>query len=174
MAGTTPDPLAQPVALPAPTTCDGPPDDPRLRAVGVLLTTASLMERLLGAAIQREAGISHSMFEVLLILSERPDGTPMSRLSGGLVLTSGGTTRLIDRMVQARLVTREPSADDRRVQLVFTTEHGRRTLATAAAAHTRETDRLLHAALSPAEAAAMVDALDRLGRQARAELPPLR
>ncbi|MCX4750820.1 MarR family transcriptional regulator [Kitasatospora sp. NBC_01287] len=147
--------------------------DPGIQAVGVLLNTSALIERLLAGAIQRAAGISHSMFEVLLILAAQPGGTPVSRLSGGLVLTSGGATRLIDRMTEVGLVTRTPSPTDRRVQLVAMTEQGERTLLTAAAAHTREAERLLHGALAPAEATAMVDALDRLGRHARAELPPL-
>ncbi|MDH6121132.1 MarR family winged helix-turn-helix transcriptional regulator [Kitasatospora sp. GAS204B] len=147
--------------------------DPGIQAIGVLLNTSALIERLLGGAIQHEAGISHSMFEVLLILAAEPDGTPMSRLSGGLVLTSGGATRLIDRMIEAGLVTRTPSPTDRRVQLVAMTDHGEQTLLTAAAAHTREARRLLRGALSEAEAAGMVDALDRLGRHARTELPPL-
>ncbi|WP_329561684.1 MarR family winged helix-turn-helix transcriptional regulator [Kitasatospora sp. NBC_01266] len=147
--------------------------DPGIQAIGVLLNTSALIERLLGGAIQREAGISHSMFEVLLILAAHPDGTPMNRLSGGLVLTSGGATRLIDRMTEAGLVTRTPSPADRRVQLVGMTALGERTLVTAAEAHTREAHRLLSGALSEPEAAGMVDALDRLGRHARTELPPL-
>ncbi|WP_220140311.1 MarR family winged helix-turn-helix transcriptional regulator [Kitasatospora acidiphila] len=151
-----------------------PIDDPRIQAVGVLLHTSALLERLLGAAIQQAAGISHSMFEVLLILSAHPQGAPISRLSGHLVLTSGGATRLVDRMVEAGLVVREPSPEDRRVQLVFLTEQGERTLRTAAAAHTRETDRLLRRTLAPEQSAAMVTALDLLGRRLREELPPLR
>ncbi|MGF1432105.1 MarR family winged helix-turn-helix transcriptional regulator [Kitasatospora sp. LaBMicrA B282] len=147
--------------------------DPGIQGIGVLLTTSAVVERLLGGAIQRAAGISHSMFEVLLILAGHPEGAPMSRLSGPLVLTSGGATRLVDRMLEAGLVTRTPSPADRRVQLVAMTELGERTLVTAATAHRRETDRLLHGALGPAEAAGLVEALDRLGRHARTELPPL-
>lgn len=53
------------------------------------------------------------------------------------------------------------------------TEQGERTLVAAAAAHTREAERLMHGALSPGEATGLVAALDRLGTHARAELPPL-
>ncbi|GAA1990296.1 MarR family winged helix-turn-helix transcriptional regulator [Kitasatospora viridis] len=151
-----------------------PVEDPRIQAVGVLLNTSALLERFLGAAIQREAGISHSVFEVLLILSGHPGGAPVGRLCEQLVLTSGGATRLVDRMVEAGLVTREPSAEDRRVQLVLLTEQGERTLRRAAAAHTRELDRVLADALAPGQAAAMVEGLDLLGRRLREELPPLR
>ncbi|GAB2728435.1 MarR family winged helix-turn-helix transcriptional regulator [Kitasatospora kifunensis] len=162
-----------PDPAPQPRTAAQAAADPRIQAIGVLFNTSALMERLLGSAIQRAAGISHSMFEVLLILAAQPEGTAMSRLSDGLVLTSGGATRLIDRMVEAELVTRAPSPADRRVQLVSMTELGERALVAAAAAHTREADRLMHGALSSTEAADLVQALDRLGRHARAELPPL-
>ncbi|PYC75831.1 MarR family transcriptional regulator [Streptomyces tateyamensis] len=148
--------------------------DPRIRAAGVLFNTSAMLERLLGAAIQRETGISHSMFEVLLMVAAEPAGAPMSRLSGGALLTSGGATRLVDRMVEAGLVTRAPSAADRRVQLVSLTEHGRGVLLAAAAAHTRESDRLIGAALSADQAGAMVESLDLLGRHLRTEQPPLR
>ncbi|MFE9423896.1 MarR family winged helix-turn-helix transcriptional regulator [Kitasatospora sp. NPDC006697] len=151
-----------------------PTEDPRIRAAGVLFHTSALLERFLGAAIQREAGISHSVFEVLLILADQPQGTPVGALCERLVLTSGGATRLVDRMVEAELVTRKPSPQDRRVQLVLLTGRGEETLRLAAAAHTAELDRLLGAALEPAEAAAMTRALDRLGQRLRTELPPLR
>ncbi|MDH6576140.1 MarR family transcriptional regulator [Kitasatospora sp. MAP5-34] len=145
----------------------------RVRAVGVLLNASALLERLLATAIQRAAGISHSMFEVLLVLAERPDGAPMSELSDRLILTSGGATRLVDRMVAAGLAERRPSPADRRVQLVTMTAEGERTLVTAARAHTEQTDRLLAAAGPTADLTALVPALDHLGRQARALLPPL-
>ncbi|MDH6123763.1 MarR family transcriptional regulator [Kitasatospora sp. GP82] len=148
--------------------------DPRIRAVGVLLNASALLEHQLGTAIQREAGISHSIFEILLILAERPDGAPMSELSGRLVLTSGGATRLVDRMVRSELVERRPSPNDRRVQLVSMTEQGEAALVRAARAHVREADRQLYAALPPGELATMIDALDRVGSHTRSLLPPLR
>ncbi|GAA2150840.1 MarR family winged helix-turn-helix transcriptional regulator [Kitasatospora kazusensis] len=147
--------------------------DARIRAVGVLLDTSALLERLLAGTIQRAAGISHSMFEVLLLLAERPDGAPIRELCDRVILTSGGATRLIDRMVTAGLAERHPSPADRRVQLVTMTAEGERALVTAARAHAAETDRVLSPALPPDDLAALLAALDRLGRQARAQLPPL-
>ncbi|MFI9274565.1 MarR family winged helix-turn-helix transcriptional regulator [Kitasatospora sp. NPDC052896] len=173
LAGDGAAPTAPPATTTGPLTAAAVTTDPRVRAMGVLLTTSALVERVLGAAIQQAAGISHSMFEVLLILADQPGGTPMSRLSGPLVLTSGGATRLVDRMVEAGLVSRAPSPSDRRVQLVSMTELGERTLVAAAAAHIREAERLLFAGLPATEAEAVVSGLDELGRRARAALPPL-
>ncbi|MCQ4084984.1 MarR family transcriptional regulator [Streptomyces sp. RB6PN25] len=147
--------------------------DHRIRAFGVLLTTAGMLERLAGAVMERECGISHAMFEVLLHLAEHPEGLPMGDVSRRLVLTSGGATRLIGRMEAAGLVRREPSHEDRRSTIVSMTERGEQTLVDAARVHVRTLDEHVYQPLTQAEAAAMVSALDRLGTHAREVLPPL-
>ena len=147
--------------------------DERVRAFGVLLTTTSLLERLLGAAMERDSGLSHPMFEVLLLVGAQPEGVPMGELSRRLVLTSGGATRLVDRMVGAGLVARERSRDDRRVQVVTLTPDGGAKLVEAARRHADELDRHLYAVLPPERLAAVVDGLDELGRHVSAVLPPL-
>lgn len=147
--------------------------DPRIRAFGVLLDTAARLERLLGGAMERESGIGHAMFEVLLHLAEAPHGLPMGELSRNLVLTSGGATRLVDRMVAAGLVDRCRSRADKRVQQVTLTEEGARRLVAAARRHVRELDRHVLGPLSPEQADAMLAGLDRLGSHAREALPPL-
>jgi len=147
--------------------------DERIRAFGVMLTTTSLLERLLGTAMERDSGLSHSMFEVLLLVGARPEGVPMGELSRRLVLTSGGATRLVDRMVEAGLVARERSRDDRRVQVVTLTPDGAGRLVQAARRHAAELDRHVYGVLPPEPLAAVVDGLDRLGRHVNAVLPPL-
>jgi DNA-binding MarR family transcriptional regulator len=147
--------------------------DPRIRAFGVLLDTAARLERLLGGAMERESGISHAMFEVLLHLAEAPQGLPMGDLSRNLVLTSGGATRLVDRMVAAGLVDRCRSHTDKRVQQVTLTEEGACKLVAAARRHVRELDRHVFGTLSAAQAESMLAGLDHLGCYAREALPPL-
>jgi DNA-binding MarR family transcriptional regulator len=117
--------------------------DPRIRAFGVLLDTAARMERLLGSAMERESGISHAMFEVLLRVAESPAGATMGDLSRELVLTSGGATRLVDRMVEAGLVQRQRSESDKRVQVVTITPSGEQALVDAARRHVDEVDKHL-------------------------------
>jgi len=147
--------------------------DARIQAFGVVLTTASRLERLLGSVMERESGISHAMFEVLLLLAARPEGAPMGDLSRGLVLTSGGATRLIDRMIEAGLVRRERSREDKRVQVVTLTAAGADKLVEAARRHAEELERHVFGVLTPDRAAAVVDGLDELGRHAQEALPPL-
>lgn len=68
------------------------------------------------------AGQSTSVpLEVLIRLCRRPgEEISQRQLADDLTLTSSGTTRLIDRMEDAGLVRRVPSAEDRRVALVET------------------------------------------------------
>jgi DNA-binding MarR family transcriptional regulator len=147
--------------------------DPRIQAFGVVLTAANRLERLLGAAMERESGLSHPMFEVLLRLAAKPEGVPMGDLSRRLVLTSGGATRLIDRMIEAGLVRRHRSGADKRVQMVTLTESGAEALVLAARRHAEELDRHVFAVLAPERAAAVVEGLDLLSGHALEALPPL-
>ncbi|MEY9873606.1 DNA-binding MarR family transcriptional regulator [Streptacidiphilus sp. MAP12-33] len=147
--------------------------DERVQAFGVLLTAAARLERLLGAAMERESGISHAMFEVLLRLAAAPEGATMGDLSRDAVLTSGGATRLVDRMVDAGLVLRERSRTDRRIQVVTITALGEEKLAEAAQRHARGIDEHVFRVLSPEQLTATIEGLDRLGHHAQEALPPL-
>ena len=55
-----------------------------------------------------------------------------------VALTTGGITKLLDRMVDADLVTRVPCPTDRRVAFAALTPRGERTLEQASAVHTRD------------------------------------
>ena len=147
--------------------------DERIQAFGVVLTAAGRLERLLGSAMEQESGLSHPMFEVLLLLAAKPEGAPMGDLSRRLVLTSGGATRLIDRMIEAGLVRRARSREDKRVQVVTLTEAGAARLVEAARRHAAELDRHVFGVLTPDHAAAVFAGLDELGAHALEALPPL-
>ena len=147
--------------------------DHRIQAFGVILTTANRLERLLGAVMERESGLSHPMFEVLLLLAAKPEGVPMGDLSRRLVLTSGGATRLVDRMIGAGLVGRERSREDKRVQVVTLTGAGGEKLVQAARRHAAELDRHLFGVLPPERLDPLIAGLDELGRHVNDVLPPL-
>jgi len=75
----------------------------------------------------RVEGISHPQYTVLwvLCLADAADGLPMGALADGLLTRAGDTTRLVDRLLAAGFVTREPAPGDRRVVLVAPTDEGR-------------------------------------------------
>jgi len=146
-------------------------DDTRIRDFGVLLSAAARLERLLGRAIEREYGITHVMFEVLLRLAAAAEHRlPIRDIATNLTLTSGGMTRLVDRMVVAGLVKRVPSTGDRRMALVMMTDQGAAVLRGAAGRHADNLDRDFVGALTAEEYRDMMISLRRLNEVARVRL----
>jgi DNA-binding MarR family transcriptional regulator len=142
---------------------------------GRLLGVANRLEYLVGRALEQECGISHLTYEVLLILGRAGEpGLAMSAIGGAQVLTTGGVTRLIDRMEAAGLVERADHPADRRGRLVRLTPHGERTAVRATELH-RANLRNLFAGQLPAEHwDRFADDLRVLSRAVEKEVPRLR
>ena len=86
----------------------------------------------------------------------------MSRLSTDVALTTGGVTRLVDRMVDAGLVARQNCPNDRRSIHVVLTPEGRAVLERAVAAHVDGIDRHLMAHLDVTDRADLVRVLSKV------------
>ncbi len=83
-------------------------------------------------------GFSLTWYDVLTHLSEA-SGARMQHqaLAESLLLSRSGVTRLVDRMAEAGLVSRESSPEDRRVSYVVMTQPGRDALDRASPGHMR-------------------------------------
>ena len=149
-------------------------NDELVLAFGRLLGAANRLEYILGRALEAECGISHLMFEVLLILGRagRP-GLSMRAIAQEQVLTTGGATRLVDRMESAGLVERSDDPDDRRGRVVRLTGHGEKITVAAARIHVRNIERYLVGALPPEHLDRFAEDLRILSHSARDELPRL-
>lgn len=80
-------------------------------------------------ALERATGLSLAEHEVLVRLTDDPEGRlRMLDLSGLVLLSKSGMTRLIDRMADAGLVERQACPTDRRVVYAAITPKGRRLL----------------------------------------------
>lgn len=113
-------------------------------AFGWLQGSANRLGYMFGRAIEQECGISHLMFEVLLILGRAGGpGISMRAIAQERVLTTGGVTRLVDRMEAAGLVARDVDPEDRRGRLVRLTQLGEETVVRAARLHTENVQRFL-------------------------------
>jgi len=113
-------------------------DDALISTFGRLVEAHSVLGRQLGRSLERECGLSHSSFEVLLRISRSDDSqVSMSALAQQVALTTGGITRLLDRLIEAGYVTRVPCPTDRRVQFAALTAAGKRKLDEAARVHAR-------------------------------------
>ncbi|GAA2725587.1 MarR family winged helix-turn-helix transcriptional regulator [Actinocorallia aurantiaca] len=147
------------------------PDEQLIREFGLLLSATTRLERIVGRALERRAGITHVMLEVLLRLD---DGCrSMSHLAQEMILTSGGMTRLVNRMEGAGLVVRATSPTDRRVQQVSLTGRGRETLRRALLVHSEVLREFFSGPLSDGQRAALEESLLLLEARGRRELPSL-
>ncbi|MEV4144161.1 MarR family winged helix-turn-helix transcriptional regulator [Amycolatopsis sp. NPDC049691] len=149
--------------------------DPRVLAFGRLQGAANRLEYLLGRALERECGITHLMYEVLLIVGRTGrDGLTMRSIAQEQVLTTGGATRLVDRMSALGLVTRTVSPDDGRVQLVRLTELGEETTVRASRVHVENIEQFFFKPLPPEHRERFAEDLRILSHFARDALPRLR
>ena len=102
-------------------------------------------------------------FDVLAAL--RRAGSPFeltpTALMHAMMLSSGGVTKRLDRLVEARLVRRRPDPADRRGILVRLTPRGRRLIDQALVEHVANEEALLEA-LTLAERRQLDDVLRRL------------
>ena len=138
-------------------------DDERIHIFGLLLEAHARLTQLLDADLQASDDISLQTYEVLLRIarSERQRLT-MSALAGGLALTTGGVTRLADRLERAGLIQRGSCPTDRRVTWLSLTASGAATLDAATQHHLESLDRHVRSRLDPDDLPALLRALDAL------------
>src|SRR4051812_36719056 len=102
--------------------------------------------------VYRAHGLEAGWHDVLATL--RRNGAPFrmrpTDLTSQLMLTSSGTTKRLDRLEEAGLVTRQPDPSDRRGTLIALTDAGRARIDAVTDAHLANEAELL-AALSPDE-----------------------
>ncbi len=116
---------------------------------------AEIEERLLAAT-----GIGLADNEALLHLNVEP--LRMSTIAGRLVLSRGGTTKVIDRLEADGLVHRSPDPDDRRATIVEITPTGRETLAITRPITDVAIERFWAAHLTDEEATTIVSAMNKI------------
>ncbi len=141
----------------------GQMDDERIRLMGLIVRTHRRLTDSLGRELEQTVGIPLVFFDVLIHVGAAPEGRlTMSTLSADVSLTTGGVTRLVDRMVDAGLVARQNCPSDRRSIHVVLTPQGRVTLERAIAAHVDGIDRHLIAHLDADDRAALSVALSKV------------
>lgn len=115
--------------------------DDRIISYGHLIAAYSEVHRKVCHSIQEEAGLPSPWFEILLLIAQSEEGhLKMTEVADHVLLTTGGITRLVDRMVEDNLVLRVPCPTDRRIQWVVLTDHGRARLDKAIEYHLVDLD----------------------------------
>lgn len=102
------------------------------------MQTYDTVIRALEREMEEEQGLPLTWYDILAHLDSAPEGCMrMQELAQSVLLSRSGLTRLIDRMADAGLVTRQPSEEDRRGRYAVITQEGRATLRRAIPGHIR-------------------------------------
>ena len=131
------------------------------------LTASRALMETLDRELQRDAGMPHAYYEILVRLSEDPQRRlRMSDLAKASGSSRSRLSHAVARLEAAGWVRREECPTDRRGQIAVLTDEGFATLAAAAPGHVEGVRRHLFDALSPAQ----VDQLRRISETLAAHL----
>jgi DNA-binding MarR family transcriptional regulator len=140
-----------------------PSGDAKVQLFGLLLETNARMSRSLGLELEAECELPLAWFDVLLQLRRSPDGRlKMNEIADAIVHSSGGTTRLVDRIEVAGLVERQNCPSDRRAIHVAITEAGNAKLDEALTVHLEYLDESLAKRLTENERVTLASLLTKL------------
>ena len=133
---------------------------------GLLRMTAQLNVRM-NRQLQDDFGISLADYDVLVVLSEAPDGRRrVFELTGALAWEQSRVSHQLARMQRRGLVAREECPTDARGAFAVLTEAGRGAIERAAPAHVEMVRQLVFDGLSSDQLTALTDVtarvLDRL------------
>ena len=147
--------------------------DDREQALKLWVVLARAYQAVQGhaEADQERSALSEGEFAVLEVLYHKG---PMLlvEVQRRVLVSSGGITYLVDRLVRKGLVERRPCAHDRRASYAALTAEGQELIGRIFPEHA---EAIVHAtaALSPAEKRQAIELLKKLGHAA-ADSPPLR
>lgn len=151
---------AVPTAAPAHDACGGSPHREAWLALARAhaAITGRMQEALTAAGMP-----PLPWFEVLATLSEAPEQRlKMGELAEALVITRGGLTKLLDRLIKAGLLERTICETDRRVSFATLLPAGAALLAEMRPVVSAELDLAFEGSLSDGEADVLRATLDRL------------
>jgi DNA-binding MarR family transcriptional regulator len=148
---------------PGPASTQCPPSTPHGEAWGALARThAAISQRLQDALAQADMP-PLPWYEVLATVAEAPEQRlRMGDLAEALVITRGGLTKLVDRLVKAGLLERTFCASDRRVSYATLLPAGVEMLLEMRPVIVGELDLAFSANISVAKANQLRDTLDSL------------
>jgi DNA-binding MarR family transcriptional regulator len=116
------------------------------------LSASRLLFDRLDRELQRDAGMPHAYYEILVRLSESPDRSMrMSELAQTLFSSRSRLSHAVARLAEAGWVRRDECATDRRGAIAVLTDEGFAALSAAAPGHVEGVRSHLFDQLSPTE-----------------------
>lgn len=137
--------------------------DNRITLFGKFIEAQARLVNLLGKSLEEKCSIPMVWFEVLVRLARSVDHQmSMGELGEQIELTSGGVTRLVDRIEKLGYVARKSCSRDRRIQYVVMTEQGLEKLKEAIPVHLENLQYWLIDVLSEDELLNLENSLEKL------------
>jgi DNA-binding MarR family transcriptional regulator len=119
--------------------------------------------------LQRDSGLSHADYEILVRLSEQPRGSlRMSELASRALFSRSRLSHAVGRLEQQGWVRREPCPQDRRGLVAVLTDQGYERLAAAAPGHVEAVRTALLDPLTAAQVDQLADIAQAIVAGARA------
>ena len=132
-------------------------------AWAALLRVHAALVPALDQELQAAHGLPITWYDVLLELNAAPERRlTMGELGAAVVVSRSRVSRVVDELVKAGLVSREPNPGDRRSAFAAITPAGRRRLRTAAPTYLAGIERLFTNRMSAREAQVVADALAKV------------
>ncbi|MGL4243223.1 MAG: MarR family winged helix-turn-helix transcriptional regulator, partial [Beijerinckiaceae bacterium] len=100
-----------------------------------MLTCSTLIENGVRRKLRESFDVTLPRFDLMAQLDKTPGGLTLGELSQRMMVSNGNITAIVDALVTQGLVTRTPSATDRRAQMVALTPDGRAAFRRMASAH---------------------------------------
>ncbi|WP_235681328.1 MarR family winged helix-turn-helix transcriptional regulator [Tomitella gaofuii] len=149
------------------------PDARSLRVWRNMLFAHSTIVQDLGEELAEKAGLTLAQYDVLLRLRDSEDNSMrMGELAEGVLVTTSGLTRVVDKLESAGLVARVRVSSDRRGVRVSLTDTGRARLREASRVHREGIRRHFTRHITDDELPALESFFSRLFAEARG-VPPV-
>ncbi|GAA0386066.1 MarR family transcriptional regulator [Microbispora corallina] len=138
-------------------------DDEEQRTWRAYLKTSHLLQMALERQLQRDSGMPHAYYMILVALSESPERTmTMTQLAAFLQYSASRLSHAMARLEEKGWVRRAKRHEDRRTTVAQLTDAGFAALVEAAPGHVEEVRRILFDPLTPQQTREFHGLLDRI------------
>ncbi|MGL4242887.1 MAG: MarR family winged helix-turn-helix transcriptional regulator [Beijerinckiaceae bacterium] len=100
-----------------------------------MLTCSTLIESGVRRKLRESFDVTLPRFDLMAQLDKTPGGLTLGELSQRMMVSNGNITAIVEALLAQGLVSRTPSATDRRAQMVALTPDGRAAFRRMAGAH---------------------------------------
>ena len=132
------------------------------RAASHTLHTSILLKAKLEDRLQTAEGLLLADHEALLNIEHFGEPLRMSDIAHRLVLSRGGTTKVIDRLEEMGYVSRSPDPADRRATMVGLTKAGRKALGRAKLVIDAGLEEIWSTHLTDDQSIVLIEVMDRV------------